>query len=109
MSDALVDDAISTVKSYSRTTSVWSPLFSKFRSSVSNGERLLKKAASAPSEEELLDALAESYFGCLFLAAGFEVSYEPSGKAGPDFEMKKDGRCLFVGPHWKDSPKHPWN
>jgi hypothetical protein len=60
-----------------------------------NGSRILRRIANA-LEETISDSLAEAWYAVFFVSLGFQVVVEPHGKAGPDFEITRNGHIIIV-------------
>jgi hypothetical protein len=78
-----------------REAAFWEPQLHAIRR-VTNGDRVLRKIATAGDKESVRDLLAEVRFALVLIGCGFDVAAEPRGAAGPDLEIAHGGQSLLL-------------
>lgn len=63
---------------------------------VDGASCLLRRVASAPDEEQMLDCLAEVLYALVFRHLAFQVAIQPCGDKGPDLRVARDGSQALV-------------
>ena len=78
-----------------REAAFWEPQLRAIKR-VTNGDRVLRKIATAGDKESVRDLLAEVRFALVLIGCGFDVAAEPRGVAGPDLEVAHGGQSLLL-------------
>lgn len=73
----------------------WSHLFVPL-AQIGNARRLFRRIKNASSANQIWDYLAEARYALIFYGLGFSVKNEPSGDAGPDLSVERDGAHAVV-------------
>ncbi len=92
-----MDEALKTVSQFlsEHATRLYAKYFERVKT-MSGINRLFRRIASAPDEEQLKDYLVEVRYALIFAGLGFKVEIEPSGRKGPDLAISRDNRRAIV-------------
>ena len=92
-----MDEALKTVSQFLNEYAT--RLYAKYFERVKNmpgANRLFRRIASAPDEEQLEDYLVEVRYALIFAGLGFKVEIEPLGRRGPDLAISRGNHQAIV-------------